>query len=190
MAAPPCPPPHGHSSPRRNSSAPPIFPKANRGSADPHFLQGSTHTEEPLLSAWVKPGMVPFSRISNPFEGAVWHFTHLPRWRRELTGLLKGPISTFNTRGEFRQPWMLEIKLSAVEPAGLLARHRLDVCCILTHVPPSTAPFPNPAAPLLSQEHLRASPLQKPSPLCHPSAPTPSECFYLRQNTLRSPGLS
>lgn len=106
--------------------------------------------------------MVPFSHINNPFEGAVWHFTHLPCRRRELTGLLKGLISAFNTRGKFRRPQMLEIKLSAVETAGLLASHRLVVCCILTHVPPSMAPLPNPAAPLLSQQCLRASPIRNP----------------------------
>lgn len=104
-----------------------------------------------LESPWVKPDMVSFSYINNPFEGTVWHFTHLPWQRRELAGLLKGLISTFNTRGKFRWSQMLEIKLSAVETAGLLASHRLG--CLLqtdTHMPPSMAPLPNPAGPLLS----------------------------------------
>lgn len=57
---------------------------------------------------------------------------------------------------------MLEIKLSSAETAGLLVSNRLVVCCILTHMPPSMAPLPNPVAPLLSQEHHRAFPIQNP----------------------------
>lgn len=183
----PLPNPHGHSSPWSHSSALPTSPKANQSSTDLWFLQGSTHPEEPLLSPWVRPALVPSSHIHNLFADTVWHLTHLPCWRRTLTGLLKGLISTFNTRRELRQPQMLEMKLSAVEVSG-----QPPTGCLLhtdTHATlrgsnsQSYCPSPLPG---VSQGLPPSGSLSAPSFL----STNTQQCFYLRQNTLHSSGLS
>lgn len=66
-------------------------------------------------------------------------------------GFLQRLISTIKMRERFRQSQMPQTHFSAVEALGL------DVCCILTHMPLSIAPFPT-LLPLSSPRSLSGSP--------------------------------